>query len=130
MMMDEGHDECVDASSCLSNTAIVAAADGEMDAQTRAHIQECPCCAAKVRQMRHMQKRLRQQLYRLFCPTTDVLIDYCQGLLEPRQLAIISHHLATCPYCAAEVALMESLEPVPDLVAPRSEAFFALRHTR
>jgi anti-sigma factor RsiW len=130
MIIDEGRNEVCVAPPGLSNIAVVAAADGEIDEQTRAHLQECPHCAARVRQMRQFQKRLRRQLYRLFCPTTDLLVDYCQGLLDPHQRALIAHHLATCPCCAGEVSLMESIEPVPDLLAPRSGAFFALRHTR
>jgi anti-sigma factor RsiW len=130
MTIDEGRDENCVAPPGLSSTAVVAAADGEIDEQTRAHLQECPHCAARVRQMRQLQSRLRRQLYRLFCPTTDLLVDYCQGLLDPYQRTLIAHHLATCPCCAGEVALMESIEPAQDLLAPRVGAFFALRHTR
>jgi anti-sigma factor RsiW len=114
----------------LSSDTIVAAADGEADEQTRAHLHECAHCAARVRQMRSLQTRLRRQLYRLFCPTTDLLVDYCQGLLDPYQRTLIAHHLATCPCCAGEVALMEAVEPAAELIAPRARPFFALRHTR
>lgn len=129
-MIDEGRDEGCVAPPGLSNTQVVAAADGEIDEQIRTHLQQCPHCAARVREMRRFQKRLRRQLYRLFCPSTDLLVDYCQGLIDPHQHALITHHIATCPYCAREVALMESLDPLPDRLAPRSEPFFALRNIR
>jgi anti-sigma factor ChrR (cupin superfamily) len=42
-------------------------------------------------------------LYRVNCPPTQVLVDYCQGLLEPRLYAAIAHHIALCPHCAHEI---------------------------
>ncbi|NTW02089.1 MAG: hypothetical protein HGA19_12510 [Oscillochloris sp.] len=130
MTIDEGRNVGCITPPGLSNSAVVAAADGEIDEQARAHLRECPHCAARVWQMRQLQTRLRRQFYRLFCPATDLLVDYCQGLLDPYQRTQIAHHLAICPRCASEVALMESIEPASDLLAPRAGAFFAPRHTR
>ncbi|MEI7768363.1 MAG: hypothetical protein WCI67_00160 [Chloroflexales bacterium] len=130
MTIDEIWDEDCVAAPGLSGIAVVAAADGEIDEPTRAHLKACPHCAARVRQVRQIQTRLRSQLYRLFCPTTDLLVDYCQGFLDPYQRTQITHHLATCPCCASEVALMESAVPASDLRAPRAGVFFAPRPTR
>ncbi|MEI6776081.1 MAG: hypothetical protein WCK70_04230 [Chloroflexales bacterium] len=130
MISDQYRDDGCVAAPELSGIAVIAAADGEIDEPTRVHLQECPYCATRVLQMRQMQTRLRRQFYRLFCPTTDLLVDYCQGLLDPYQRTVITHHLATCSCCASEVTLMESIEPVSDMVAPRAGSFFALRHTR
>ncbi|MEI8307847.1 MAG: hypothetical protein WCF99_12365 [Chloroflexales bacterium] len=130
MTIDQGWDEGCVAAPGLSGVAVVAAADGEIDEPTRAHLQMCPHCATRVRQMRQLQTRLRRQFYRLFCPTTDLLVDYCQGLLDPYQRTIVAHHLATCPCCTSEVALMESIEPLSDVRAPRTGAYFVPRHTR
>lgn len=125
MTRDEGRIAGCVAPPGLSSIEVVAAADSEADETAVAHLQSCPHCAARVRQMRQLQNRLRRQLYRLFCPTTDLLVDYCQGLLDPYQRAQVIHHLSICSYCAGEVALMESLEPVAERSAPRPGAFFA-----
>ncbi|MEI7644419.1 MAG: hypothetical protein WCJ55_09075 [Chloroflexales bacterium] len=130
MTIDDGRDEGCVAAPELSGAVVIAAADGEIDEPTRAHLRACPHCAARVRQMRQLQTRLRRQLYRIFCPTTDLLVDYCQGLLDPYQRAPITHHLAMCPCCAEEVALMESVERMPDPLNLRAGGFFAPRHIR
>lgn len=95
----------------LSGNLLIAAADGEADEATLAHLRACPHCAARVGQFRMLQARLRRRLYRLYCPTSDVLVDYCQGLLDPYHRAAVSHHLAICPHCANEIALMERSAP-------------------
>lgn len=127
MIIDEGQETGCVAPPGLSNSAFMAAVDGEIDAQIQAHLEICPSCAAQVRKMRTFQRRLHLRLYRLFCPTTDVLVDYCQGLLDPYQRAQITHHIALCPHCASEVALMEALDPVPDHVAPRGALVYMAR---
>ncbi len=119
MIIDKSQETGCVAPPGLSSSVLMAAIDGELDAETQAHLEVCPSCATRMRQMREFQRRLHLRLYRLFCPTTDVLVDYCQGLLDPYQRAQITHHIALCPHCAREVALMEALEPISDHSAPR-----------
>ncbi len=87
--------------------ALIAAADSEADAATLAHLEQCPHCASIVAQIRSFQVRLLHRLYRLHCPSSDLLVDYSQGLLDPYQRAFVTHHLALCPHCSAELALLE-----------------------
>ena len=42
-------------------------------------------------------------------PSHDLLSDHAAGALEPARDLIVSTHLASCPVCAAEVALMEAV---------------------
>jgi len=107
MTNDEEWEQRCTGSPPLSGSALIAAADGEADEATLAHLQACPACAARVMHLRALQAYLLRRLYRLHCPSTDTLVDYCQGLLDPRAAATVSHHLAICPYCAAEVKLLE-----------------------
>jgi anti-sigma factor RsiW len=113
MNIEEIGDGCCASSPALSGVDVIAAADGEADEATMAHVHACPACAARVAQIRTLQARLRHQLYRLHCPSSDLLVDYCQGLLDPYQRAALIHHLAICPHCMAEVALLErgALQP-------------------
>lgn len=94
----------------ISGDAVIAAVDGEADPETLSHLCTCPHCAARVERVRSLQRRLRRQLYRLQCPTTQMLVDYCQGLLDPHQYALITHHLALCPHCAGEVTLLMDVD--------------------
>ncbi|MCX7789120.1 MAG: hypothetical protein N2378_00635 [Chloroflexaceae bacterium] len=91
----------------LSDNLLIAAVDGEADEETLAHLRACPVCTARVMHLRALQAYLLRRLYRLHCPPTSTLVDYCQGLLDPRALAAVSHHLAICPHCTAEVKLLQ-----------------------
>lgn len=116
MSIDEGLEESCATPPALSGIALIAAADGEADEGTLAHLRECPTCSARVMQLRAVQARLRQRLYRLHCPSSDLLVDYCQGLVDPFQRAALAHHIATCPHCSAEVTLLERGAPVAEVV--------------
>jgi anti-sigma factor RsiW len=94
----------------ISGDTLIAAVDGEAGPETLAHLCACPHCAARVERIRTLQRRLRFKLYRCQCPATQVLVDYCQGLLDPQQAALTTHHLALCPHCAAEVAILMHAE--------------------
>lgn len=117
MSSDERDEGPCTATPALSSTALIAAADGEADEAILAHLRACPHCAARVADLRALQARLRKRLYRLHCPSSDVLVDYCQGLLDPFQRAAVTHHLGICPHCAAELALLERGAPLSDLAA-------------
>lgn len=112
MSIDESWDEGCTSPPAPSGAALIAAADGEADKATLAHLQVCPVCAARVMHLRALQRQLLRRLYRLHCPPTDLLVDYCQGLLEPQVRAALDHHLATCSHCAAEVGLLEHGPPL------------------
>lgn len=115
MDYDESWDEGCVAPPGLWGDAIMAVVDGEADEAMLAHMRGCPACTARVERIRALQRTLRRQFYRLFCPSTDLLVDYCQGLLDPYQRAVIAHHVAICPYCAEEFALLDRNLPAHDL---------------
>jgi hypothetical protein len=90
-----------------SGAALMAAVDGEADEEMRRHLSECTHCARTVERLSSLQRNLRRRLYRSLCPTTDQLIDYCQGLISLPQRARLIHHLMLCPYCSEEINLLE-----------------------
>jgi anti-sigma factor RsiW len=122
MSIDESWDEGCAMTSSPGAMALMAAADGEADEATLAHLRGCPSCAAQVARIKVFQARLRRRLYRLYCPSSDALIDYCQGLLDPYQRTALVHHLAICPHCAAELALMERAAPLAEVVGAPARA--------
>lgn len=113
MSIEEIWDEGCTLPSAPSAVALIAAADGEADQATLAHLQICPHCAVQVARLRTLQARLRRRLYRLYCPTSEELMDHCQGLLDAHRQASLVQHLALCPHCAAEIALLERIGTVP-----------------
>lgn len=116
MSSDESRERHCSAPPALSGTALIAAADGEADEAILAHLRTCPACSARVARIRALQARLLRNLYRLHCPSSDILVDYCQGLLDPFQRAAVVHHISLCPHCAAEVALLTRAAPPAELV--------------
>jgi anti-sigma factor RsiW len=112
-----------------NGAALMAAVDGEADDETLSHLRACPRCTSLVERLSALQHALRRHLYRNFCPSTDQLVDYCQGLLEPGPRARLTHHILSCPHCAEELNLLER-----DVIRPRTiqgpEAFFATRPLR
>ncbi|MGB9740004.1 MAG: hypothetical protein C0184_09280 [Chloroflexus aggregans] len=103
-----------DGATHLSGLELIAAVDGEADETILAHLNECPLCRQRVATLRNLQHALRYRLYRVLCPSTDLLVDYCQGLLPPAQQARIAHHVASCPYCRSEVDLLMQRDPLID----------------
>lgn len=93
----------------LSDIALVAAIDGEADAATQEHLRTCTACAQRAQTMRQLQDQLRARLYRLFCPASDLLMEYHLGRLDIDQRNAIAEHMATCPHCAQELELFEAV---------------------
>lgn len=118
-MEHDGHtdDQCI-APPALSDIALMAAIDGEGDAETFAHLEQCPACARRAEALQHFQSHLRARLYRLFCPSTDELIDFHLGLLPNERLDVLRQHLVICPHCSAELETFRSVRPGPYGPAP------------
>jgi len=93
----------------LDDLALIAAIDGEAGPEVMAHLRDCHYCAERARVFEEMQGLLRKQLFRMFCPTSDELAAYQQGMLNGGQRAPITEHLKECPHCTREFNLLEQL---------------------
>jgi hypothetical protein len=93
----------------LDDLALIAAIDGEAGPDVIAHLRDCAYCAERARVFEEMQWLLRKQLFRMFCPTSDELAAYQQGMLKGGQHALIAEHLKECPHCSREIKLLEQL---------------------
>jgi|HigsolmetaAR202D_1030399.scaffolds.fasta_scaffold00019_44 anti-sigma factor RsiW len=91
----------------LSENDLIAAIDDEAPPSVTTHLKHCPYCRARAQELAFVQQQLRAKLYRLFCPSSDQLIDYFQGLLPNESMHEIRKHLATCPHCSREIQLLE-----------------------
>ncbi|HEU5103946.1 MAG TPA: hypothetical protein VFU22_33250 [Roseiflexaceae bacterium] len=108
----------------LDDLALIAAIDGEAGPDVMAHLRDCQYCAERARVFEEMQGLLRKQLFRMFCPTSDELAAYQQGLLTNDQRATITQHLKECPHCSREHKLLERItgEAQPARSPPLSQA--------
>jgi anti-sigma factor RsiW len=104
----------------LDDLALIAAIDGEADAAITAHLRACSHCAARAQRFAELQGLLRKQLFRMFCPTSDALVAFQQGLLESDQRASVVDHIAECPHCGRELKLLKRLarEALSDRAPP------------
>jgi hypothetical protein len=53
-------------------------------------------------------RQLSEMLYRADCPPAIELGDYRLGLLDLARKAFVRQHVADCPHCSQELALMDS----------------------
>lgn len=82
---------------------LLAYIDGEAGPEVQRHVESCPRCQARVRQLAVQQDRLRARLYRAQCPTPHELGEYHLGLLPPTLAKAVVRHLSGCPHCQREV---------------------------
>ena len=93
----------------LDDVALIAAADGEATAEVMAHLALCAACAARASSIEELQRRLRERLYRLFCPTSDELANFLEGTMIATAVASVITHLDSCPRCRGELALLQEM---------------------
>jgi anti-sigma factor RsiW len=90
-----------------SDAELLAMIDGEDAADVTQHLRNCPACAARAEELAQLQQALRARLFRLFCPPSEQLLEYKEGLVTWAQRDAIAQHVATCPHCAYELAIAE-----------------------
>jgi hypothetical protein len=114
----------------LDDLALIAAIDGEAGPDVKAQLRDCPYCSERAHVFETMQGLLRKQLFRMFCPTSEELAAYQQGLLNGGQRALITEHLKECPHCTREFNLLEQLagEALPARSPPLANGKSAHAH--
>ena len=88
----------------LNDRELLTYIDGEADREVVAHLERCPHCRERARRLARLQGRLTAQLYRVTCPSSQVLGEHQLGILPPVEAEAIARHVASCPHCAREVA--------------------------
>ena len=101
--------ECIDP-QLIQEGALLAFVEGEADSQVRAHVENCPACASKVRELQEMSQILQTGLYRIACPSPVELMKFQDGAPSPADRLIIAAHLRSCPLCPTELAEMIATE--------------------
>src|SRR5437868_7343036 len=86
--------------------SLMTYATGETDTLPATHIALCPACAAQALGYGRVDRVLRSRLYRVDCPSTQVLGELALELLPPDDIITVRAHLALCPHCAGELATL------------------------
>lgn len=113
----DGNDACAYPPE-LDDVELIAAADGEASAKTYAHLGACPGCAARAEAVTELQSQLRERLYRLFCPTSDELATFAQGLMVADMRDVVADHVISCPHCLGELNMLAAITATPPHRSP------------
>ncbi|MBE0689280.1 MAG: zf-HC2 domain-containing protein [Anaerolineae bacterium] len=90
----------------LSEEALSLALDGLADEETQRHLALCPGCSARLADMKQFEDALMKRLGRFDCPPAQELTDYQFGMLDEAKATAVRQHLASCPRCQDELALL------------------------
>jgi hypothetical protein len=92
---------------------------GTASPEQRAAIEQSPGGRAAAEQLARELAPLRDILYRATCPEPDLLIAYQeQRLHDSTRHLVLRRHLAECPVCQEELALLKAIDAVPLAPAP------------
>ncbi|MCC6616923.1 MAG: zf-HC2 domain-containing protein [Anaerolineae bacterium] len=90
----------------MSEEALSLALDGLADKAIQNHLASCPGCAARLAEMKQFEDALMKRLARFDCPPAQQLTDFQFGMLDSANAAAVRQHLAICPRCQDELALL------------------------
>src|SRR5215212_1999203 len=93
----------------LDDLALLAAIDGEASSEVMTHLRACGSCAARAQHFAQLQGLLREQFFRMFCPTTDELVAFHYGSLALGQRGSLEAHVLDCPHCNRELDLLKQI---------------------
>lgn len=106
----------------ISDDDLMAYAAGDRPSRVRAHVRDCPRCAAVAAGYAADEERLGRLLFRFDCPSALALGEYHLGLLPAATSRRIAAHLTHCPHCAAELATAAGFLDDPSMAAPAAAA--------
>jgi hypothetical protein len=124
-------DHCVDPTQ-IQPGDLLALAAGEDRPRARAHLRDCPYCAAQFRACAQLDAWLEAEQYRATCPPTDTLVRWQARLLPAAAELAVAAHVRSCPHCAGEMLeltapdaeLRSFLRDLPQVVLRWVEAAF------
>lgn len=93
--------------------AILTVIDNEASEDITQHVYQCPHCMQRMQELRTLQNQLHNHLYRAFCPSSETLMAFHQGLLEEQHHDHIAAHIAECLHCNHELTLLVDMASIP-----------------
>lgn len=99
----------------LGDKELLAHLDHAGGPEVAEHLQQCPHCRKRARELARFQSYLTTRLYRAECPSSMELGEHHLGVLSDERAQAVALHLAECPHCRREVdqlqAYLADLEP-------------------
>ena len=115
----------------LNEDQLYTVLDGLGDAETLEHLAVCSYCSKRLALMQRFDTALESQLNRFECPAAQQLTDYQLNQLDAETSARIRQHVADCPRCQQELAMLDlflSDLPEAEMVPPSHEVIHVPRH--
>lgn len=92
---------------------ILTVIDNEASEEIIQHVYQCPHCMQRMQELHTLQNQLHSNLYRVFCPSSETLVAFHQGILEEQHHDHIAAHISECPHCNYELTLLVEMARVP-----------------
>ena len=99
----------------IEDKKLLAYLDDEVDQETRLHLEQCPYCLERAKELARVHNRLTARLYRLTCTLSLELGEYHLHILPASQVLVIAQHVRECPHCRRELAELEEFLVESDL---------------
>jgi hypothetical protein len=94
--------------------------DHEANPEIALHLEKCTYCREKAEALARWQKRLKNKLYRITCPSSMELGEYHLRMLPASQMLVVAQHLRECHHCTQEVAQLEGF--LSDLASTQEDS--------
>jgi hypothetical protein len=91
---------------------------GAASADVRRAVERSPACVAAARRLADELRPLLRRLYRMSCPEVETLVAYQERQLHGAEQLLIHSHVADCPLCREECALLAQIDTTPLIAAP------------
>lgn len=102
----------------LDQATLLAYITGDATPEVRNTIMRSPACQEAVAALAREVGPLLEALYRSDCPDVATLVRYQERQLASTHQLVVRQHVAGCPVCQEEVALLAAIDQVP-LPAPQ-----------
>jgi DNA-directed RNA polymerase specialized sigma24 family protein len=97
----------------LDDAALLEYANGTATPELRAAVERSPACLAAAQRLASDLAALAKDLYRITCPSVETLLDFHERRLAGAELLAIHAHIAECPLCQQESAILAAIDAVP-----------------
>jgi anti-sigma factor RsiW len=112
----------------LTEDELSAALDDAASAAVQQHLAHCAYCKDRLEAARRIEQGVKRKLYQFDCPTSQQLVDYDTGLLDPVAATTIRRHVETCPRCQVELGMIQRFLDDDADARPALQIVHSVRH--
>lgn len=101
--------ECINPAE-IQEGDLLAYAEGQASAEVQDHVRRCAYCAERTVLYERLDRRLQTGLYRVSCPSSDVLVRWQTHLLPPDEELGVAAHVRACSHCTRELRELAAVD--------------------